>query len=175
MKQPDLKMYDGHLTTRVEYGSELCAMHLRNTHKPKTPVALIGFGNTPQMAALHVITQLRLYADWIAHDHGLPVIDIETLRTQHVMRTGRALVELVGVPADWNPSGPPEATRLTIKHDSAASPAANRFDLGPDEERIIRPGEQTMITITRSGGYDPRLGSAHPDNQDPTLPPKSPK
>lgn len=28
-------------------------------------------------------------------------------------------------------------------------------------------------TLTRSGGYDPRLGRHHPANQDPTLPPPS--
>lgn len=27
-------------------------------------------------------------------------------------------------------------------------------------------------TIKHAGGYDPRKGSAHPDNQDPTLPPR---
>ena len=30
----------------------------------------------------------------------------------------------------------------------------------------------TKIKITRAGGYDPKLGPKHPDNQDPTLPPK---
>lgn len=30
------------------------------------------------------------------------------------------------------------------------------------------------VTITRVGGYDPKLGPSHPDNQDPTLPPRRP-
>lgn len=89
--KPELKMYDGHLTTRVEYGDDLCAMHLRNTHKPSAPAAIVGFGNRPQMAALDVVTQLRLYADWISHEHGLPVVDIDTLRVQFKLRTGRDL------------------------------------------------------------------------------------
>ncbi len=87
-----IQKYDGHLSTRFEVGSDgTCAMHLRDTHMPRVAPRLTGWGHDERDSARHLVEQLRLYADWIAHEHGLTVVDADKLRAQVESRTGKPM------------------------------------------------------------------------------------
>jgi hypothetical protein len=41
-----------------------------------------------------------------------------------------------------------------------------------DPAQFVAAESHPNVVLKRAGGYDPRLGPDHPDNQDPTLPPR---
>lgn len=65
------------------------ALYLRDGLEPKRPSKLTGFGHDQRSAAMHLVEQLRLYADWIAALHDLEVRDQATLDAKVEMMTGR--------------------------------------------------------------------------------------
>ncbi len=90
MRRAKVTVYDGVVSTRFSVGDdgtggmELVVSFPRNR--------LTGFGNHSEAyCAGRLVEQLRHYADWIAHAHGLEVLDPEELARVVELKTGRPL------------------------------------------------------------------------------------
>lgn len=99
-----VRKYDGIVATVYAEGEDgtsaiylvngLSPFSRRRGMMPAPPAELIGWsGNAcddpEQFAAARLIEQLRHYADWIAQEHGLPVLDQEALDRLIESKTGK--------------------------------------------------------------------------------------
>lgn len=89
MKKKATTKYDGIVSTEFCAGSDgTCAMYLKISPNLPKRSTLTGYGHDERSSALHLITQLRHYADWIASKHGLSVLNQTELDRLVALKVG---------------------------------------------------------------------------------------
>lgn len=88
MKRVKRARLDGLISTEVREHDALWEMRLKVQSSVR---ALRGYGNDERAAAMHLIDQLRFYANWLAlsHEPALLIGDEDVVRAAIVLRTGR--------------------------------------------------------------------------------------
>ncbi len=87
MKKPKRIQLDGIVSLRIDEDDALWSVDLVISRAVRG--RLVGYGNNQRFAAQELVAQLRHYADWIAHMHDQPVLDLPELSRIVALKTGK--------------------------------------------------------------------------------------